>query len=77
MEEMADDMVVQGQELAVHRRHRSELTTQIKMLIERECAAAGGLEAAANTWIKTALRLQKGEGRGKLNRGATGATPSP
>ena len=46
-----------------------DILSKIEELIERECTASGGVEAAAQIWIERAKSLQIGQGRGKLNTG--------
>jgi tRNASer (uridine44-2'-O)-methyltransferase len=50
---------------------RPEPTLQDKVdqLLTRECAMSGGITEAARTWIERAQKLQKGQGRGKVNLG--------
>jgi tRNASer (uridine44-2'-O)-methyltransferase len=46
-----------------------DILSKIEEVIERECTASGGVEAAAQIWIERAKSLQIGQGRGKLNEG--------
>jgi tRNASer (uridine44-2'-O)-methyltransferase len=43
--------------------------SMITSLLERESAMSGGVSAAAKIWIERARKLQKGQGRGKVNLG--------
>lgn len=40
---------------------------KIDRLLDRECAMSGGMTEAARCWIERAQKLQKGQGRGKVN----------
>lgn len=42
---------------------------KIDAILLRECAKSGGMSEAARTWIERAQKLQKGQGRGKVNLG--------
>jgi tRNASer (uridine44-2'-O)-methyltransferase len=48
---------------------KDDILRKVEEVIERECAASGGVEAAAQIWIERAKSLQTGQGRGKLNAG--------
>jgi tRNASer (uridine44-2'-O)-methyltransferase len=42
---------------------------KVMELLVRECTMSGGLIEASRTWIERAQKLQKGQGRGKVNLG--------
>jgi tRNASer (uridine44-2'-O)-methyltransferase len=48
---------------------KDDMLSKIGEVIERECTASGGVEAAAQIWIERAKSLQIGPGRGKLKAG--------
>jgi hypothetical protein len=66
-----DASILHNREHANRREVWSEddILSKIEEVIERECTASGGVEAAAQIWIERAKSLQIGEGRGKLNAG--------
>ncbi len=44
-----------------------DVVEKIEQLLIRECAMSGGMTEAARIWIERAQKLQKGQGRGKVN----------
>jgi tRNASer (uridine44-2'-O)-methyltransferase len=66
-----DATILHNREHANRREVWSEddILSKIEEVIERECTASGGVEAAAQIWIERAKSLQIGQGRGKLNEG--------
>jgi tRNASer (uridine44-2'-O)-methyltransferase len=66
-----DATILHNREHANRREVWSEgdILSKIEEVIERECTASGGVEAAAQIWIERAKSLQIGQGRGKLNAG--------
>lgn len=48
---------------------KNRITTEVHVLVDRECAMSGGRREAAKTWIERARKLQVGGGRGKVNLG--------
>jgi tRNASer (uridine44-2'-O)-methyltransferase len=66
-----DATVLHNREHANRREVWSEddILSKIEEVLERECTASGGVEAAAQIWIERAKSLQIGQGRGKLNAG--------
>jgi tRNASer (uridine44-2'-O)-methyltransferase len=54
-----------GLSLSANGNHLNRITE----LLECECAMSGGVEAAAKIWVERARKLQKGQGRGKVNLG--------
>ena len=65
--------IIHDKEQGDGREGRSEETMlrMIDGMVERECKASGGLEAAALIWIEGVKGLQTGKGRGKVNFGRT------
>ncbi|KAJ9611968.1 tRNA(Ser) Um(44) 2'-O-methyltransferase [Cladophialophora chaetospira] len=45
------------------------MTDKVERILLRECVKSGGISEAARTWIERAQKLQKGQGRGKVNLG--------
>jgi tRNASer (uridine44-2'-O)-methyltransferase len=66
-----DATILHNREHANRREVWSEddILSKIEEVIERECTASGGVEAAAQMWIERAKSLQIGQGRGKVNAG--------